>query len=414
MTVPPPVSIAAIGVGNRTRKYLQYVTAHPESARLAAIVECDPKRLAEAREEYGLEEGACFRTAEEFFCRKRQVEAVIIGTPDSRHYEQCMAAIARGYHVLLEKPAARTMAQCLEIDRAAERAGVKVAVCYVLRLHPYYLKLREILHSGRLGRLLSMHHTVNVGIDRMTHTYVRGPWGVEEESTSIFLSKCCHDVDILLWLADSRPRRVVSFGALSWFRPENAPAGSSDRCLTCAVEEGCPFSAVDLYRKRKRWTDNFFAWDHQSKEQVIEEELRTGRYGRCVFRCGNDVMDNQTVLFDTLNGVNASIRMVSMTREDSRCLRLNCAYGEVVADDDRITVSYFHKDRKEVYDFEAVNRLPLHGNADLALVEDFLGAVRDEGRQVKCPLHTAIDSHLLCFKAEESRISGEVRTVCDG
>ena len=405
------VSIAAIGIGNRTRKYLKYITAHPESVELVAIVECDAKRIAEAKNEYGLDDSACFTSAEVFFSVRRKIDAVIIGTPDNLHFEQCMAAISNGYHVLLEKPIAQTAEECLEIENAARRAGVKVSVCYVLRYHSYYMKLKEILHRRDLGKIISMHHTVNVGLDRMTHTYVRGPWGIEKDTTPIFLSKCCHDVDILLWLCEGRPNKVSSFGSLRWFRPENAPEGSSDRCITCAVEGCCPFSAVDLYRRRHSWIDNFIVPEGQTKDQVIDEELKSGRFGRCVFHCGNDVMDNQITSFYTTDGVSIDITMVSMTREDGRHLRINCAYGEVIADGNTIEVRHFNSDRKEFYDFTEINKLPLHGNADLAIIEDFVDSVCIPERALRSSIYDAIDSHLLCFKAEESRLWGEVRVV---
>ena len=405
------IKIAALGIGNRTRKYLKYVVAHPESVRLEAIVEYDAGRLEEAKAEYGLEDSQCYSDADVFFSEKRAVDAVIIGTPDHVHYEQCMAAIRNGYHVLLEKPIAQNIGQCLEIDEAARKAGVKVQVCYVLRFHPYYIKLKEILHQGSLGKIISIHHTIDVGLDRMLHTYVRGPWGIEKDTTPIFLSKCCHDVDILLWLVNGRPGRVSSFGSLRWFRPENAPDGSSERCIDCPVEESCPFSAVDLYRRRKAWTDNFLVKEGHTKEDAIEEELRDGRFGRCAFRCGNDVMDNQITSFYTTDGISVDITMVSMTREDGRSLRVNCAYGEIFADGNTIKVRHFNSNKEEIYDFTEINKLPLHSYADLAVVKDLLDSIQDPGHLEGSPIHEAVDSHLLCFKAEESRISGEAKVV---
>ncbi len=405
------LKIAALGVGNRTRKYLKYVTAHPESCKLEMIVENSPKRLEDAQMEYGLPEENCFASAEEFFRQKRDIDVVIVGTPDCLHFHQCMSAISHGYHVLLEKPIAQTEEECRLIDEAARAAGVKVAVCYVLRFHPYFKKLKEILCQSNLGKIISIHHTIDVGLDRMMHTYVRGPWGVAEDTTPIFLSKCCHDVDILLWLLDSRPIRVSSFGSLRWFCPENVPENSTDRCITCPVEKNCPFSAVEMYRRRKVWIDNFVVSEGQTRKEVIEEELRSGRFGRCVFRCGNDVMDNQITSFDTTDGVLVDITMVSMTREDGRRLRINCACGEIFADGNTIEVRHFNGNKPEFYDFTEINKLPLHSNADFAVIEDLLESVHNPEHPLKSSIHDAIDSHLLCFKAEESRLAGEVKIV---
>ena len=402
------IRLAAIGVGNRTKKYLQYVSAHPESVSLAALVESDPERLEEAGLAYGLAEDRCFSSAEDFFRVKRDIDAVIIGTPDDLHYAQSMAAIAKGYHILLEKPIARTLAECEDIAKAAQAAGVKVGVCYVLRYHPYYLKIKEILDSGELGPVLSLRHSINIGIDRMTHTYVRGPWSREEEAVPIFLSKCCHDVDIILWLTGAEVEELSSFGSLQWFRGENAPQGSSGRCITCSVEKTCPFSAVDLYRRRMEWTDNFTVPKGHSKAEVVAQELKEGRFGRCVYRCENDVPDNQIVAMKAASGLTVNLSMVSLTREDGRIMRINCAFGEVVADGNKIEVVRFASNKKEIFDFTSVNSLPLHGNADLEIVEDFIESLREPSRELRSPINSALISHKLCFRAEESRKEGRI------
>lgn len=402
------IKLGAIGIGNRTRKYIQYITAHPEEAHLSAIVENDPERLRKAQEEYGLRDEECFLDADDFFSEKRDLDGIIIGTPDNLHYVQCMKAISLGYDVLLEKPIAQSLGECEAIERAAAESGVKVSVCYVLRYHPYFLKIKEILRRGDLGSVISVLHTMNVGIDRMTHSYVRGPWGRQEDTTPSFISKCCHDVDLLMWLLEgSRVKSVSSFGSLKWFRKENAPDGSSDRCVTCSVEKRCPFSAVDLYKRRNAWTDNFNVPEGRSKSDAIDDQLLNGPFGRCVYRCDNDVDDNQIVNLLTEDNVTVEIAMVGLTRRDGRTLRIVCSFGEIIADNDRIDVYHFDGREKESYDFSSINCQPLHAWSDLAIVEDFIESIREADRQPRSSIHDALASHAVCFKAEESRASGQ-------
>jgi len=404
-----PVRLAAIGVGNRTRKYLRYVEAHPEAGRVSAIVETDSERRKAAKSQYGLSSRDCYSSAEDFFSHRRDVDAVIIGTPDETHHEICLKAIEMGYHCLLEKPIAQTAHQCIEVSEAAARKGVIVCVCYVLRYHPYYRKLRSILESGELGPVISVSHIENVGLDRMTHSYVRGQWSKVEESSPIFLSKCCHDVDILLWLTGKRATKVSSFGALNWFRKENAPEGSADRCINCPIEEDCPFSAVDLYERRRDWISNFVVPKGETLDGVIAKELREGRYGRCVYRCDNDVVDHQVVSLEMDDSTNILMSMDAFTRNDSRMTKIQCAYGEIIADEKTISISHFRRGKQEIYDFTQIFSRPLHGNADLNIVEDFLKGVSDpEHHKVACPVDEALESHLVCFKAEESRLSGNI------
>ena len=168
-----------------------------------------------------------------------------------------------------------------------------VGICHVLRYHPYFAKIREIVDSGELGQIISVNHVAAVGIDRTTHSYVRGPWRREETSNPMLLAKCCHDVDFLLWITRSPCRKLSSFGSLRWFRAANAPQTSAERCIDCPVEHDCPYSAVDLYCTRRDWISNFDVPQGRTLDEVLLEELRHGPYGRCIYRCDNDVVDHQ-------------------------------------------------------------------------------------------------------------------------
>lgn len=404
-----PVRVAAIGLGNRTRKYLRYVEAHPEAGRVSAIVEPNIERLKETKSRYGLSGKDCFSSVDDFFSKPRDIDAVIIGTPDETHYAICIKAIALGYHCLLEKPIAQTANECVEVAQAAEREGVIVCVCYVLRYHPFYQKLKEILDSCELGPVISVSHIENVGLDRMTHSYVRGSFARAEDSSPMFLSKCCHDVDILLWLTGKKVDKVASFGNLNWFKPENAPEGSSDRCVNCSVETDCPYSAVDLYERRRDWISNFIVPKGETIDTVIARELREGRYGRCVYHCDNDVVDHQVVGLTMTDKTNIGISMDAFTRKDLRVTKIECAYGEISADEKTIVATHFRRGKQEIFDFTEIFNRPLHGSADLNIVEDFLEAVSDpENHKVLCPVSDALESHLVCFRAEESRLSDKI------
>ena len=404
-----PVRIAAIGLGNRTRKYLKYLEAHPEAGRVSMIVEPNPERLKEIKAQYGLHSRDCFSSVEDFFACRREVDAVIIGTPDETHYSICLKAIGYGYHCLVEKPVAQTARECEDLCAVAGRQGVVVCVCYVLRYFPFYLKLKEIIDSGELGPIISVSHIENVGLDRMTHAYVRGIFSKSEESSPMFLSKCCHDVDLLLWLTGKHVEKVASFGELNWFRPDNAPEGSAFRCVDCKVEADCPYSAVDLYERRRDWISNFLVPKGETIDSVIAAELREGRFGRCVYHCGNDVVDHQVVGLKMTDGTDIGITMDAFTLKDQRVTKIECAFGEIEADEKTLTVTHFRRGKQEIFNFSEIFNRPLHGNADLSVMEDFLKAVADPlNHKVRCSIADALESHLVCFRAEESRVSSQV------
>ena len=238
------IKLAAVGVGNRTGKYLKYFQSHSDLVELVAIVEPNAVRREACRKQFSLPEEVCFESAESFFEKGKKCDGVIIGSPDRCHYEQALMAIDRGMHILLEKPIAQNYGQCLRIAQAAQEKGVKVGVCYVLRFMPLYRKVKALIDEGRIGRVTGVSHQEYVGIDRMLHTYVRGYWNKASASTPSFISKCCHDVDMLLWITGAHIKTVQSAGSLEWYRPENAPEGAAARCVDCPVE-GFTLVAID-------------------------------------------------------------------------------------------------------------------------------------------------------------------------
>ena len=211
-------------------------------------------------------------------------------------------------------------------------------ICHVLRYHPYFAKIREIVDSGELGQIISVNHVAAVGIDRTTHSYVRGPWRREETSNPMLLAKCCHDVDFLLWITRSPCRKLSSFGSLRWFRAANAPQTSAERCIDCPVEHDCPYSAVDLYCTRRDWISNFDVPQGRTLDEVLLEELRHGPYGRCIYRCDNDVVDHQLLTMELADETILSLSMDIFTQDDCRRTHIKMTHGEIFGDERKLSL----------------------------------------------------------------------------
>ena len=403
------VSIVAIGAGNRTNKYLEYVKQHPDNAKLVGVVELNEIRRNKIAEKFCLEPSACFTDYHDFFRSSLKVDAVMICTPENMHYEPCMMAIEAGYHVLLEKPIAQTPEECIAIGEAARRKNLIVTVCHVLRYHPYFIKLKELACSGELGNIISINHRTAVGVDRAAHSFVRGPWRKESETNPMLISKCCHDIDFLLWLTKTRCRKLTSFGSLRWFKSTNAPEGSAHRCIDCQVESQCPFSAVDLYRIRRDWIANFDVPQGKNIDEVIEEELEQGLYGRCIYHCDNDVVDHQIVSMEMESEVTINFSMDIFTLEDHRATQICLTEGEIEGDETQIKVRRFRGGEETIYDFSDIKHKPFHAGADLDLMADFIEAIQTEGKYLRTSIDLSVESHCICFEAERSR--KEKRTI---
>ena len=398
-----PVSIVAIGAGNRTNKYLEYVRRNPDKARLIGVVELNDLRRQKVAVEFGLDASCCYTDYRDFFRSPLEADAVMICTPENMHFEPAMLAIEAGYHVLLEKPIAQTLEECMAIGEAARRKNVIVSVCHVLRYHPYFIKLKELACSGELGNIISINHCTSVGVDRATHSFVRGLWSREADTNPMLISKCCHDIDFLLWLTKTRCRKITSFGSLRWFRSKNAPEGSAERCIDCKVEAQCPFSAVDLYRVRRDWISNFDIPKGKTIDQVIEDELREGKYGRCIYHCDNDVVDHQIVSMEMDSEVTINFSMDLFTLKDHRKTHICLTEGEIDGNETLLRVRRFRGGAETVYDFSNLSHQPFHAGADLDIVADFIDAIHSEEKYLRTSIDLSVESHRICFEAERSR-----------
>ena len=404
-----PVSIVAIGAGNRTNKYLEYVKQHPDRVRLVGVVELNDIRRQSVAERFGLEPSQCYADYHDFFRNPVQTDAVMVCTPENMHFEPTMLAIEAGYHVLLEKPIAQTLEECQAIGEAARKKGVLVSVCHVLRYHPYFMKVKELVDSGELGHIISINHRTSVGVDRAAHGFVRGIWRSERLSNPMLMSKCCHDIDFLLWLTKTPCRKLTSFGSLRWFKAKNAPEGSAERCIDCGVESHCPFSAVDLYQVRRDWIANFDVPEGKTIDDVIEDQLREGLYGRCVYHCDNDVVDHQIVSMEMESEVTINFSMDIFTLKDCRETHISLTEGEIDGDENRLRVRRFRGAEETVYDFSGLAHQPFHAGADLAIIADFISAIRTGRRDLVTSIDRSVESHRICFEAERSR--KEQRTI---
>ena len=404
-----PVSIVAIGAGNRTSKYLEYVKRHPDRVRLVGVVELNDIRRQSVAERFGLEPSQCYADYHDFFRNPVQADAVMICTPENRHFEPTMLAIEAGCHVLLEKPIAQTLEECQAIGEAARKKGVLVSVCHVLRYHPYFMKVKELVDSGELGHIISINHRTSVGVDRAAHGFVRGIWRSERLSNPMLMSKCCHDIDFLLWLTKTPCRKLTSFGSLRWFKAKNAPEGSAERCIDCGVESHCPFSAVNLYQVRRDWIANFDVPEGKTIDDVIEDQLREGLYGRCVYHCDNDVVDHQIVSMEMESEVTVNFSMDIFTLKDCRETHISLTEGEIDGDENRLRVRRFRGAEEMVYDFSGLAHQPFHAGADLAIIADFIDAIRTGRRDLVTSIDRSVESHRICFEAERSR--KEQRTI---
>ncbi len=406
-----PVTVVTIGAGSRGNVYGNYSLSYPDEMDIVGVAEPIQIRNDRYTQKHNIPEGNRFKTWEDVFKRPKFADAVLITTPDNLHYGPCMAALKAGYDVLLEKPISPSEKECRDILELSRKTGRIVAVCHVLRYAPYFVKLREIIQSGAIGELMSIQHLEPIEHIHMSHSYVRGNWHDRNATTPIILAKSCHDLDILRWMVGKPCEQIVAMGSLKWFRKENAPAGSTDRCMDgCAVESTCPYSAMKIYYRERGRTYVFDMPEDKSLHgDHILEKLRTTNYGRCVYKMDNNQEDHYISSIQFQGGVTASFSMEAFTSYEGRRTRVMGSMGDIVGDMETFTVTDFRTKKSTVYDNSSGDG---HGGGDWKLVRDWLQAVSQKNPALlSSTIDASIESHIMGFMAEKSRKTGKIEKI---
>ncbi|WP_433473177.1 Gfo/Idh/MocA family protein [Spirillospora sp. CA-142024] len=405
-------AIAVAGAGLRGRGYAARIR-ETGAGRIAAVAEPDPVRRARFAAEHGLPPERTFPGWRELAAAGRVADGVIIATQDAEHAEPAVRFAGLGCHILLEKPMATSEADALRIVDAVERAGVTLAVCHVLRYTGYTRALRTLIADGRIGTPISVQHLEPVGWWHHAHSYVRGNWRRADESGPMLMTKSCHDIDWLIHVMGEIPARVSSFGRLSHFRPENRPSGAAARCLDCAVESRCPYSATRLYLSclgdpdRETWPLGAVT-DDRTEEGVLRA-LREGPYGRCVYACDNDVVDHQVVNMEFPSGATGVFTMTAFSPAAQRQTRVFGTSGCLEGDGARISVRDFVTGEVETVEPGDASPDGRHDRADDALADAFVAALAGgDPAPLSSGPRESLASHRVVWAAERARLDGAV------
>ncbi|MDR0448026.1 MAG: Gfo/Idh/MocA family oxidoreductase [Treponema sp.] len=435
MTYIPTVAIA--GLGSRGRHtYARYAEMNPDKMKITALADTNPGRVREAAETFRVSGSNCFNSAAELLAAEKLADILFICTPDSDHYYTAMTALEKKYHLLLEKPISVNPAECISIAQSAKEHGRHVVVCHVLRYTSFYAKIKEIINSGRIGEIVAIQAIENVGYYHHAHSFVRGNWRNSKETSPMILAKCCHDMDILLWLSGRHVQNIHSYGNLYYFKPEKAPESAALRCLDdCKAKDSCPYDAERIYINSTQtgvtagntdWPNNVVT--DPVTEENLHRAIKTGPYGRCVFHCDNDVVDHQVVNLEMDNKATISFTMSAFTGTISRHLKVMGTLGEIEASmETNIVKTHVFGQEPELIDTNLNNaeisgREPRivdtapdhlqwsdtgHGGGDFRMMDSFL-KLFTTGGEALTSVDNSVESHLACFAAEYSRTHGGI------
>ncbi|GAB4467791.1 MAG: hypothetical protein Kow00124_01170 [Anaerolineae bacterium] len=453
-----PITAVLVGAGNRgTDAYGKWAIAHPDQLQIVAVAEPNDLRRERLAAQHAIPASHRFHSWEELFAHPPLARAAIITTQDQMHTGPALAALTAGYDVLLEKPMAHRLEDCIQIVQAAEAAGRLLQVCHVMRYTAFFQRVHAIVQSGRLGELITISHRENVLAQHMAHSFVRGNWRRADHSSPMILAKCCHDLDMLYWLTGRPVTRLASMGTLLHFRPEHAPTGAPDRCTDgCPAAAACPFYAPDFYihmqpiyaalskgssplhraigRAGLRHPARIEALarlipplrgiaafshevrsiitDHPDDTGSVWEALRSGPYGRCVYHCDNDVVDHQVVMMEFEGGISATLTMHGHSADEGRTLRIDGS-GATLLGKETSSQSYIEiRDHKgggvEHIRMPSELEAGRHAGGDQGLMAAFVEALREDTQAPLTSGRASLESHLMAFAAEQARLDGTV------
>ena len=456
-----PVTAVIMGAGSRGRgAYGKYAENYPDRLNFIAVADPDEKKRKRFQELHDIQKERLYNSWEDLLSAEvgKIADVAFVCTPDRLHYQPAMRALELDYDVVLEKPIAPTLQECIDIANLAEKKNKLVQVCHVLRFTDFWKKVKEILDSGKLGRIIHYEHSENVAYWHFGHSFVRGFSKNKEKSTPIVLAKTCHDLDLIYWLLNEKSLEVHSTGKLTHYKPENAPEGAPDRCIEgCPAGETCPWNAVKLYidaepllktglESRSKFIRlmtkgmikhkglikflglfdkrilKFLNWDEFPVTAITNDfsiegkkkALRDGPFGICVYNAGNDVPDRQVSTFTFPSGATATLTTHGFAEYEGREIRIfgskgvlrgkfRFTYEEIVFTD------FLSNESKLLYKKGLQGEA--HGGGDPAIMDAFTSVMLGEKTKEEAGLtdvRGAIESHIMGFAAEESRVNNLV------
>lgn len=398
-----------IGAGERGANcYAPYSLKYPPEVKFVCVAEPIQERLDKFSDDHNIDIEHRYTSWEEMLANNYNLDGLIIATQDQDHYEPAMLAIEKGYNLLLEKPIAENIEKSSEIVEAAEKKGIFLMICHVLRYTPFFKEVKKAIDSGIIGEVKTIHHIENIGFWHFAHSFVRGNWGNSKVSAPMIVAKCTHDTDIINFLLDGKKcSKVSSFGSLSYFKEENAPKDATKTCKDCPHNKSCMYSAYKYLEDRtlrKNFKDIVFR-TNDNKEFL--DYLFKSDYGRCVYKCDNDVMDHQVVSMEYEDGTTVSWQATAFTLDTIRQMKIMGTKGEIEGciDDNEFKIKEFNSGHITTINIQSPNTL--HSGGDECIMETFTNILRDGDYTNKLYSgRLSLQGHIMAYAAEESRVNG--------
>ena len=378
--------IAVVGFGQRGYCYVGMIR-RTHNAELAAVCDTDAARMAAFASELNIENVPRFTSINEML-KGCDIDAVVITTPDFSHRDCAIACCKAGKHIMLEKPMAPTAAECRDIIRCCAENNCLMQVGFVLRFHPVFNKVIEIVRSGKLGQILNIVSNEYIGVMHGA-SYMRRWHRKTANSGGFVLAKCSHDLDIIATVADAKVRRVAAFGSLDFFTTDKL---KHRYCSECPDEE-CRF----------RFKGEFVRMTPEEKADPSSKP-----FDLCVYNEDKDLVDHEVAIMDFDNGIKASFALHLFAEVPKRTISIAGTEGILYADtaEECIHVSYSNGMPAEKIPCPQLNNSG-HGGSDQSFLDEFISCIQS-GTAPRADHIAGLASTVIGNAIEKARMTDQV------
>lgn len=383
--------VAFIGTGGRANSYAQYFDR--ELVDMVALVD----NSADNRKAFvGLHKLSAdipqYDHWDAMFAAHPQLDGVVICTPNHLHLEPALLAMERGCAVALEKPIASNPDACRQLLAAKRKHNAQVLVGFVMRSMPFYKQARQWIDEGRVGDISVIQadeivHLLTVGV------MFRSPWRrFAALGGGSLLEKCCHDLDMLTWLAGGSPLALNSFAGVKTLAPR---PDLPDNCNDCQITDQCVY-----YLPTEVYTGPARTWGNQDADlyKMIKDR------GSCIYNNGHDTYDHQSVQIAYDNGVlvNFMAEFGSAGKSTGRNLKILGSAGAIWGKVEENVICCQNKRTDQVERVELKLDGSGHGGSNLTHAKTFQNMMLDRSYPSPATLEAGYVSAMLCFAADQS------------
>lgn len=368
--------LAIIGAGERGR-WLGTLVSKTARAKITAVVEPDETKRVLFAKEFDISKEHCYRDCQHLIRDRVTYDGVFVTTPPNSHAEITCAVLEAGIPVFLEKPMANNLREAGKIVETVKKTGVRLQVGFNCRYIPFFVKIKELVASGKIGEVLSLEWK-EVITPHHWSTYCRSPsYNRSNVIGSWLLEKCCHDLDLMNWIVASPCIRVASFGSRSHFIPRtDLPKYCTDGC---PIEKECFFSALKFHPDLK------------------DEAAHLPEYEKiCVYNSGSDLVDHQVSILEYANGVTAAFSLLPLGVKNTRfvyiCGTTATLKGSWIDNEIRI---FPYDTKKEIVCDPGLSVGEGHGGGDSLIVFAFLDWLDDSRNEPKTKIENGWEAMVI-------------------